>query len=390
MVIELVVKIFFVQHGKSSSFDLSSGGFFMIAITGGGTGGHIFPNISVIEELKKRGIGEFYWIGERGGREQEWADRLQIDFYGIKTGKLRRYFSMKNFADVFRVLIGIFQSLRIMRRVKPDILFSKGGFVSVPPAIAAWLLRIPVVTHESDMHPGLATKIIARVASIICVSWEKTSSYFANKTVVYTGNPLREVIKKGSYERGLSWLRFREKLPVVTVFGGSLGASSVNRAVWEMYSEHELHFNLVHQCGRGNLKEIQGRRDNYKEYEFLYDEIGDVIAASDLLISRAGAGALYEIGALKRPAILIPLPLSKSRGEQIRNAAFFEENAAAWVIDDRKLDGNILYETILKLLNDKQNLQNMGENAGSLCKSDAQSAIVDILQSMLKKRGHDR
>jgi UDP-N-acetylglucosamine--N-acetylmuramyl-(pentapeptide) pyrophosphoryl-undecaprenol N-acetylglucosamine transferase len=174
----------------------------------------------------------------------------------------------------------------------------------------------------------------------------------------------------------LGWLHFRKKLPIVTVFGGSLGASSINRAVWEMYGEHELSFNLVHQCGRGNLKEVQGQKDNYREYEFLHDEVGDVIAASDLLISRAGAGALYEIGVQKRPAILIPLPRSQSRGEQIRNAAFFEENGAAVVIDDVKLDGKILYEMILRLLDDKQNLRNMGKKAGSLCKSDAQLVIV--------------
>jgi UDP-N-acetylglucosamine--N-acetylmuramyl-(pentapeptide) pyrophosphoryl-undecaprenol N-acetylglucosamine transferase len=260
----------------------------------------------------------------------------------------------------------------------------------VSPAIAAWLLRIPVVTHESDLHPGLATKIIARVATVVCVSWENTAGLFANKRVVFTGNPLRNIIKNGSVKRGLNWLHFRERLPIVTVFGGSLGASSINSAVWEMYGEHELPFNLVHQCGRGNLKEVQGRKDNYREYEFLHEEIGDVIAASDLLISRAGAGALYEIGALRRPAVLIPLPRSKSRGEQIRNALYFEENGAAKVIDDGKLDGKILYEMILRLLDDRQNLRNMGEIAGSLCKSDAHSAVVDILQGMLEKSQRDR
>jgi UDP-N-acetylglucosamine--N-acetylmuramyl-(pentapeptide) pyrophosphoryl-undecaprenol N-acetylglucosamine transferase len=351
----------------------------MIAVTGGGTGGHIFPNVAVIEELQGCGVTNICWIGDRRGKEIEWAHGLGVAFYGIRTGKLRRYFSLQNLADTVNVLIGIAQSYRILKKSKPAVLFSKGGFVSVPPAIAAGLLHVPVITHESDIHPGMATKIIAKRARAVCVSFEKAAASFEGKEVYYTGNPMRATIRSANRERGKSFLHFTEDLPIVTVLGGSLGASSLNGAVFEMLEEVELPFNLVHQCGRGHSRRFESGHGRYRQYEFIADEMGDVLAASDLIISRAGAGALYEIGCLGLPSILIPLPRSKSRGEQIDNANFFQENGAAQIIEDGQLSSRLLAEAVSDLLSDTNLLGEMGQNASKLCKRDAEREIADIL-----------
>ena len=351
----------------------------MIAITGGGTGGHIFPNAAIIEELNKRGAIDIIWIGAKHGKELEWARKLNVPFFGINTGKLRRYFSIKNFSDVLGVITGIIQSFFILLRHRPSVLFSKGGFVSVPPVVASWLLRVPVVTHESDIDPGLATKIIARFAKVICVSFEKTSDYFSLKRTVHTGNPVRRLIKNGDRKKGLQYLGFKEDLPVVFVMGGSQGASSINKAVHEMCKSGELNFNLVHQYGRGNLDNNFSGKKRYVQMEFIEKEIGDVTAAADIVISRAGAGAIFEIGYMKKPSILVPLPKSKSRGEQLANARYFEKNQASVIIRDENLNGDVMHELINRLLSDRKSLKMIGERAGSLLKFGAEKSIADII-----------
>jgi len=356
-----------------------------IVITGGGTGGHIFPSIAVMEELREKGLREVIWIGGRSGKEKNLAESCGIPFYGIPSGKLRRYFSIKNLVDIFRVVAGVVAAFFILIRLKPDVVFSKGGFVAVPPVLASALLKIPVITHESDITPGLATRIIARYASVICVSFEKTLSFFSGKKVIHTGNPVRGIIKYGNRERGISFLNFEEPLPIVLVMGGSLGASSLNQAVWEMVEKHELNFNLVHQCGNGNLKQTLQGIKRYRQIEFIEKEMGDVLFASDLVVSRAGAGAIYEIAAAKKPSILIPLPVSKSRGEQIENAKYFLEKGAAVMIQDQELRGEVLLKTINYLLMDKKRLKQMGENAETLCKSGAEKLIAKLIMELVKK-----
>ncbi len=355
----------------------------MIVVTGGGTGGHIFPNMAVIGELQRRGREDILWVGDRRGKEEEYAKRLGIEYRGILTGKLRRYFSLKNILDVFRVCAGVFQSFFLLLRFRPDIVFSKGGFVAVPPVFAARLLRIPVVTHESDILPGLATKIIAMSARIVCVSWKKTEDSFLGKNVVLTGNPLRGVITSGKKAQGIRFLGFPESLPTVLVIGGSLGASSLNEAAWEMRERFDLLFNLVHQCGEGKRRVGAGDDERYRQYEFIRDEMGNVLAAADIVVSRSGAGALFEIGYMKKPSVLVPLPKSKSRGEQMHNARYFEEHGAAVVLEDETLSGEVLFTTIGTLLGDPSLMQEMGQNAASLCTQDAAKRIVDTLESFL-------
>jgi UDP-N-acetylglucosamine--N-acetylmuramyl-(pentapeptide) pyrophosphoryl-undecaprenol N-acetylglucosamine transferase len=361
----------------------------MIVITGGGTGGHIFPNMAVIGELRRRGCESILWVGDRRGREEGYAKQLGVVYRGIFTGKLRRYFSLKNIWDVFRVCAGVFQSFFLLLRFRPDIVFSKGGFVAVPPVFAARMLRIPVVTHESDILPGLATKIIAMSAMIVCVSWKKTEDFFSGKNVVLTGNPLREVITSGQRARGLRFLGFPESLPTVLVIGGSLGASSLNKATWEMRDRFDLPFNLVHQCGEGKRRMDASDDARYRQFEFIRDEMGDVLAAADIVISRSGAGALFEIGYMKKPSILVPLPKSKSRGEQVRNARYFKEHGAAVVLEDEVFSGEVLFRTIGKLLENPSLMKEMGQNAASLCTQDAAKRIVDTLESFYPRSERD-
>jgi UDP-N-acetylglucosamine--N-acetylmuramyl-(pentapeptide) pyrophosphoryl-undecaprenol N-acetylglucosamine transferase len=359
----------------------------LIVITGGSTGGHIFPNISVIEELKKRGYTEIIWVGEKKGKEEKWARSMGVAFYGIRTGKLRRYLSLKNLIDLYFVVAGIFQSIFLFIKLKPSLLFSKGGFVAVPPVIAAGVLSIPIITHESDIIPGLATRIISRFARVICVSFEITEHCFTKKKVVLTGNPLRETVKYGNSKKGAGFLNFEEKLPLVLVLGGSLGASSLNDATWKMKTKYSLPFNLVHQCGKGKRREDFSHGKRYRQYDFLDREMGDVLALANLIVSRAGAGALYEFGFLKKPMILIPLPKSKSRGEQIENARHFSRKGAAVIINDEELNEDILYKTVIKLLEDEESLMKLGESAEALCTRDAEIKIANIIESMLREIG---
>jgi len=357
-----------------------------IGVTGGGTGGHIYPIIAVLDELRRRGFGAFFWIGKKGGPEEARSGELSIPFHPVRTGKLRRYFSLKNFSDFFNVIIGVVQSFIILRRERPSLLFSKGGFVAVPPVLAATFLRIPVITHESDIDPGLANRIIARFAEAVCVSFPQTAERLGNVKTVYTGNPVRKLILEGDALRGRSFIGVQPGQPVVTVLGGSLGAESLNSAVREMVSRRDLPFFIVHQCGDGG-RQPYGRQPcgrQYRCFPFIGAEIGDVLAASDIVVSRAGAGALFEIACAGKPAILVPLPRSKSRGEQVRNAAFFKENGGAVVMQDDDLCGESLFEAVTRLLSDEKTLRSMGCSASRLAERNGAAGIADLVQETLK------
>ena len=363
----------------------------MIGITGGGTGGHIFPIIAVVEELRSRSFKDFIWIGQKGGKEEIWARKIKVPFIGIPSGKLRRYLSIKNFFDIFKIIAGFINSLIILKKGKIDILFSKGGFVSVPPVIAASLYHIPVVTHESDITPGLANKINARFSNVIFVSFEETKNYFKNKNVVVTGNPIRKEIKNGDAERGRKFLRsfldLNEKIPIILVMGGSLGASSINKVVWSMLEKYPLEFYLIHQCGPGNLNEkltANKKADRYKQIEFIDREIGDVLKACDLVVSRAGAGAIYEIGYIGKPAIFIPLPLSGSRGEQLKNAQYLKQKRAADIIEDEDLNADILHKKIIELLNNDSLMKEMSKNIKEIIIRDAEKRIANEIQNIVE------
>ena len=317
-----------------------------IILTGGGSAGHVTPNLALLPQLQAEGI-EVHYIGTADGIERTIvSERSDITYHVISSGKLRRYFSWKNFTDPFRVLRGMFQARRIMREVKPAAVFSKGGFVSVPVVIAAHGKLIPVVTHESDYTPGLANKINAKFADKICVTFEDTLSHVGAKGV-HTGTPIRPELYEGDKARGLSFLGFDDKKPILLVMGGSLGAAAVNDAVRAALPKLLLSYDIVHLCGKGKVEESLAQ-PGYRQFEYVNEELPDVFAATDIVVSRAGANAVFEFLALSKPALLIPLPRSASRGDQILNAGYFARKGFAMVLEQESLTP----ETLLDAVND--------------------------------------
>lgn len=317
-----------------------------IILTGGGSAGHVTPNLALLPQLLAEGI-EVHYIGTADGIERTiLSERKDVTYHIISSGKLRRYFSWKNFTDPFRVMRGLFQARRVIREVKPAAVFSKGGFVSVPVVIAAHGKHIPVVTHESDYTPGLANKINAKFADKICVTFEDTLAHVGAKGV-HTGTPIRPELYQGDKERGLAFLGFNDKKPVLLIMGGSLGASVVNDAVRAALPKLLISYDIVHLCGKGKVEE-RLNQPGYRQFEYVNEELPDVLAATDVVVSRAGANAVFEFLALSKPALLIPLPRSASRGDQILNAGYFARKGFAMVLEQESLTP----ETLLDAVND--------------------------------------
>ena len=326
-----------------------------IVMTGGGTGGHVTPNLALIPRLMADGW-EVHYIGGANSVEQEQISKLAgVKFYPISVGKLRRYFDPKNFSDPFRVLKGIAQATKIIRKIKPNVVFSKGGFVSVPVVYGAKLNGVPVVTHESDLTPGLANKLCLPFASAQCCTFPEAVKYARGKGV-HTGTPLRPEILSGSREAGEKKFGFSPNLPVLMVVGGSSGAQAINECVRKALPELTQSFQILHLCGKGNLvSELVGTK-NYVQKEYLNEEMADAYACSDVLISRAGANVLCEILALRKPALLIPYPASASRGDQILNAASFEKRGLSRVLDQAEMTPETLVKQIIALYHDRGSL----------------------------------
>ena len=340
-----------------------------ILLTGGGTGGHLIPLLGVVTALRKicleKGIEKpkFLLITPSSDFNQSISE-AGIQIKTIKAGKLRRYFSWENFRDILKIPVGIIQSLYYIYKFKPDIVFSKGGFASVPPVIASWVLKIPIITHESDIVPGLANRIIARFASKILISFSAAEKYFDKSKVILTGNPIRSDIEKGSRENALEFFKLSPDLPTVLIFGGSQGAQKINEMVLEILPNLIEKCQIIHQCGDKNYKEIKNKiselnlkyPERYRVYPFIKKEMKDAFALADIVISRAGANSLAEIVALQKPNILIPLSTS-ANNHQPENAKFFAEKNASLIIDETVSNSQDLADAILKLLSDK-NLQN--------------------------------
>ena len=305
-----------------------------IVFTGGGTAGHVTPNLALIESFQRDGI-ECFYIGSRAGIEAKLVERHNLDFYGIASGKLRRYFDWQNFIDPVKILFGFFQALWILLWRRPEVLFSKGGFVAVPVVIAAWILRIPVVIHESDLTPGLANRLSAPFCRMICLNFEETAVHFSQRSTRVTGTPLRAGLVQADGERGRQWLNefkvFGETQPILLAVGGSLGAQTVNRLVRADLARLTERFYVVHVVGKGGVDPQLLDIPHYLQFEYLDEPYGDVVAASDVVISRAGANALFEFLWFKKPQLLIPLPSAASRGDQLQNAALFEQKGYAEV-----------------------------------------------------------
>ena len=323
-----------------------------IVMTGGGTGGHVTPNLALIPRLQADGW-EIHYIGAANSIEQRLISAVPgVKFYRVSVGKLRRYFDPKNFSDPFRVIKGVAQATRIIRRIKPDVVFSKGGFVSVPVVYGAHFNHVPVVTHESDLTPGLANKLCLPFASAQCCTFPEAVKYAKGKGV-YTGTPLRPEIFEGDRERGLKAFGLNANLPVLMVVGGSSGAQAINECVREALPQLTQGFQVLHLCGRGNLSDRLAGSKNYVQVEYLDREMADANACADVLISRAGSNSLCEILALKKPALLIPYPMGASRGDQILNAESFEKRGLSRVMQQDQMTAETLAREVIRLYHDR-------------------------------------
>ena len=330
-----------------------------IVFTGGGTGGHIVPNIALIQKLQtKHNDIEILYIGSSRGPEAKMIPEIGVKFRGIQTGKLRRYFSLANFIDFFRLPIGFIQSFFILRKFKPAVVFSKGGYVGVPVVYAARFLRIPVVLHESDVLPGLANCLAAKKANIICMSYPESKDLLPrNIRKIVTGNPIREFITKGNRDRGFALCGFKDDLPVILVMGGSQGAQHINEAIIKILPKLEAQ--VIHITGKG--KKLNNDNDKYKSFEYVNEELPNLYAISRVIVSRSGANSLAEIAALGLPAVLIPIAKAASRGEQTINAEAHKKlHTETIIIKDEDLTAENLLEGIQKLLKStpKETIQN--------------------------------
>ena len=345
-----------------------------IVLTGGGTAGHVTPNIALIPKLRELGY-KISYIGSYEGIEKKLIEELGIPYYGISSGKLRRYFDLKNFSDPFRVLKGFSQARKILKELKPDVVFSKGGFVTVPVVIAAKRLKIPALIHESDMTPGLANKLCLSSASRICCNFPETVANLPADKAVLTGTPIRQELLSGNAENGRKFCGFTADKPVLMVIGGSLGAASVNDNVRKILPELLKEFQVVHLCGKGKTDKSLNGTAGYVQYEYIQDELPDLFAMADIVISRAGA--ICEIRELHKPNLLIPLSAKASRGDQILNARSFERQGFSKVLEEEEITEEKLLETIRQLYTDRQKYTDAMAGNGQV---DSISKITDLIE----------
>lgn len=342
---------------------------YKIIMTGGGTAGHVTPNLALVPKLKAKGF-EIKYIGSKDGIEKEIINDAKIPYFEISSGKLRRYFDMKNFTDPFKVMKGVIEANKILKREKPNVIFSKGGFVAVPVVIAASMRKIPVVSHESDLTPGLANKLSSPFCDKLCVTFRESLKYVNDDKGVLTGTPIREEILRGNALKGKEICGFKDNKEILLVIGGSLGAKSINDSVRKNLKELLKNFNIIHICGKGNLDDSLLNINGYKQFDYVKEELPNLLKASDLIISRAGANVIFELLALKKPTLLIPLSKKISRGDQILNANSFEKEGFSIVLDEDEMmeDNKKLINKLDELREKKailvQNMNNSGISNG--------------------------
>jgi UDP-N-acetylglucosamine--N-acetylmuramyl-(pentapeptide) pyrophosphoryl-undecaprenol N-acetylglucosamine transferase len=347
-----------------------------IILTGGGTAGHVTPNIALMPALKEAGY-EIEYIGSYNGMEKELIEKEGIPYHGISSGKLRRYFDWKNFSDPFRVIHGYGQARSLIRKIKPAIIFSKGGFVSVPVVLAAKSLHVPAIIHESDMTPGLANRIAMRGAVKICCNFPETLKYLPEGKGVLTGSPIRQQLLHGDRQKALEFTGLPGEKPILLIIGGSLGSVFINNAVRGAIDELLERFEIIHLCGKGNLDHSLDGKKGYVQYEYISKELPDLFAAADLVISRAGANAICELIALHKPNILIPLSRNASRGDQILNANSFKKQGFSYVIEEEQVNEKTLSEAIHYVADHKDAYKKAMAESGQM---DSIKKIVDLIK----------
>lgn len=361
-----------------------------VVFTGGGTGGHVYPGIAVMEALARRlsGRGDvrFAWIGGKSGIEGSIVRRSGVSFHGIHGGKLRRYVSIRNFVDVLWICAGFFESLVVLRKLRPQVVFSKGGYVTVPPVAAARLLRVPVLSHESDSDPGLATRLNTRSSQVMFLSFDETVKFFNKRKglrVEVVGTPVRAAFTGAASDDGRRYVGAPDGAPVLLVLGGSQGARQINELVRAALPVLTRDWYVVHQAGPGNR--IASDAARYRCYEYIHDEFPEVLAAADLVVARAGATTIFEVAAAGKPAVLIPLGMHASRGDQIRNAELMERRGAAAVLIEPS--AQLLAEILQGLRRRPEELRRMGERARTLHRQDAADRIAAGLAEYLNCNG---
>jgi len=344
-----------------------------IVLTGGGTAGHVTPNIALMPALKEAGY-DIHYIGSHKGIERSLIEELKIPYYGISSGKLRRYFDPKNFSDPFKVMKGFFEAVSLMKRLKPDVVFSKGGFVSVPVVFAAKRRGIPVIIHESDITPGLANKLSISSASKICANFPETVKYLPEGKAVLTGTPIRQELFAGNKLLGIDFCGFTTDKPILLVVGGSTGSAAVNEAVRKALPELLKTFQVIHLCGKDKVDHSFKGTKGYVQYEYIKKELSDLLAAADVVISRAGANAICELLALRKPNLLIPLSAASSRGDQILNAESFKRQGFSYVIKEEDVSN----ETLLK------GIQEVYEKRSEYVKAMSSSKLNNSIDTIVK------
>ena len=349
-----------------------------IILTGGGTAGHVTPNIALLPRLKELGY-DIQYIGSYTGIEKELIEPFGIPYHGISSGKLRRYFSVQNFTDPFRVLKGFREAHKLIRQLKPDVIFSKGGFVSVPVVLAGKRCKVPVIIHESDMTPGLANKIAIPSAAKVCCNFPETLKSLPEGKAVLTGSPIRQELLSGNKIAAMDMCHFTSDKPVILVIGGSLGAVAVNNAVREALPELLKDFQIIHLCGKGKMDESLKDVEGYCQFEYIKNELRDLFALADVVISRAGANAICELLALHKPNLLIPLSANASRGDQILNARSFERQGFSLVLEEEQLTKETLLAAVKNLYENRTTFINSMKNSGQ---QDSIGTIIKLIEEV--------
>lgn len=350
-----------------------------IVFTGGGSAGHVTPNIAIIDEINSHDWN-IHYIGSKNGIEKELIENLSISYFAISSGKLRRYVDVENIKDIFRVLKGCLDARKVLRKIRPDIVFSKGGFVSVPVVIAAKSLGITTFIHESDMTPGLANKIAQRFATKIFTSFEEAKQHFPADKTIAIGPPIRKEILAGSPKKARTYLQFNDSLPILTIMGGSLGAKKLNEAVRNSLPELTRRYQIVHLCGKGNVDENYQQIEGYCQFDYVNKELADILSATTTVITRGGSNAIFEFLALRIPMIIVPLSKKQSRGDQILNAKAFEEKGYSLTLEEENLTSKSLLQHLDNIESKRKDILHNMRASG---KTDALQILVDEISDYI-------
>lgn len=349
-----------------------------IVMTGGGTAGHVTPNIALFDSLQKDGY-EIHYIGSYEGIEKGLIEDKKIPYYGISSGKFRRYRSWKNLTDPFRVLHGFLQARRLLGRIRPNVVFSKGGFVSVPVVMAAKTRHIPVIIHESDLTPGLANKLAMPSATKVCCNFPETLPYLPKEKAVLTGSPIRQELLHGNKQAAKDFCGFTGDLPILMVMGGSIGSVYINNAIRGCIDTLLTKYQIIHLCGKGNIDESLKDKKGYAQFEYISENLPDLFAAADLVVARAGANSICELLALHKPNILIPLSRNASRGDQILNANSFAKQGFSAVLEEEEVTPEKLMATIDDVMAHRSKYIDAMKNSGQM---NAIETIMGLIEEV--------